>query len=78
MTRPAIIALISGRCRRASASATVSETADIGCGRAGPRRVAGQALVEFGLVLPVVLALVIGALDLGRYAHAEVARPTYH
>lgn len=37
-----------------------------------PKRIGGQGLVEFALILPVVLLLVIGALDIGRAFYVKV------
>src|SRR5262245_58166435 len=39
----------------------------------GRRTVRGQSLVELGLVLPVVLLLLAGALDLGRIFYAHIS-----
>ena len=37
------------------------------------RRDRGQALVEFGLVLPILLLLIFGLVDLGRAVYAQNA-----
>lgn len=37
------------------------------------RRDRGQALVEFGLVLPILLLLIFGLIDLGRVVYAQNA-----
>jgi Flp pilus assembly protein TadG len=42
-------------------------------GRQARRRNAGQALVEFSLVLPVLALIFMGVLDLGRAYHTQVA-----
>lgn len=41
----------------------------------GASREAGQGLVEFALVIPIILVLIVGALDLGRavYAYNTIA-----
>src|SRR5262245_19336858 len=36
------------------------------------RRSAGQSLVEFALILPVIMVLCLGALDLGRLYYARI------
>ena len=40
-----------------------------------PRREGGQGLVEFALVIPIILVVIVGALDLGRavYAYNTIA-----
>lgn len=37
-----------------------------------PKKASGQELVEFALVLPLLLLLVFGAVDLGRLFHAYI------
>jgi hypothetical protein len=43
--------------------------------RSGPRRRSGQSLVEFALVLPLMLLLIMGVVDFGRgiFAFNEIA-----
>jgi len=37
-----------------------------------PKQIGGQGLVEFALILPIMLLLVIGALDIGRAFYMKV------
>ena len=45
---------------------------NIGRGPEGPRSQTGQALLEVVLVTPILLALLVGTIELGRYAYIGI------
>ena len=42
------------------------------CSKAGLRRQSGQALVELAFVLPLLLLLALGVIEIGRYAYISI------